>query len=277
MDLAAIPLRGDGPDYTKFDIKDELKARIVIPSGQVAVKHVHSLYREEATMVKNKWGKDVPEWDNSSYAGGYICLGDQETVGKAPQYGDPQACPMCAAMNSGPKIVSRPKKSFALNTVRYSTKPNTFEIGSLALEAGLWKHGDEKKISPLQTAITEGGKPVQEFDFLIESDGSAYKKWQISFLETPAYKKNADLGAAMQPFIDNPKYSIDDLTAALGDLLTKEQMENLLQTTAAQASATSIAPSDGLVVPSESPVSSSPLMEETSLAEIDAGSISGLL
>ncbi len=53
IDITQASVREDGPGYTKFDItKDNLKARILIPTTNIAQCFTHSLYRSEAQMVE---------------------------------------------------------------------------------------------------------------------------------------------------------------------------------------------------------------------------------
>lgn len=255
IDITQASVRSDGPNYNKFDIqKDNMKARILVPNTNIAQAHVHSVYRSEAVMTENN-GRVRPEWDNTSYAGSYLCTGDFDKVAAAPSYGDPQACPACAAMNNGPKVVSAPKKTFALNVLQYQTKPNTYEVRGNQVEAKLWKHGDDKKIQPIITALGETGRKINQIDFLIECppDGMMFKKWQITFSEQVAYTKDDTLKAAVVAAIDADLYSNEELEAACGEKVTAEQLGAKIKEAVASATAGQQASNDNMFVAEANP------------------------
>lgn len=279
IDITQATVRADGPSYNKFDIqKDNLKARILIPTTNIAQCFVHSLYRSEAVMTENN-GRPRPEWDNSSYAGSYICTGDFDKVAKATSYGDPEGCPACAAMHGGPKVVSAPKKTFALNVLQYQTKPNTTQVAGKQVEAKLWKHGDDKKIGPIITALSETGRNINQIDFLIECDpaGIQFKKWQIAFSEQVAYTKDETLKASVVEAIKNDLYDNDALMAACGEKVTAEQLGTEVKAAASAATAGRQTPSEGMFVAETPATSAVEAPGETDLGAMDAQDIDSLL
>lgn len=244
-----------GPNFDKFDItKDQVTARAVIPRLEMASAFTHALYRAEGRFVESN-GKTRLDWDQGSYAGKFYCLGDENLVAASPRTGDPTRCPLCAAMHDETKLVGMPKKYYALNVVQYTTKPNTHDVVGLGVTNKLWVFGNSNNLKPLQTALKETGKKIGEMDFLFTAnlEKIAYKDWQISFVETPAYMRNADLGASMQAAMtDDALYSNDDLSAALGTRASKEQLENELTAARAAAMAGRQIPEDNVFVTQDS-------------------------
>lgn len=286
VDLTQASVRASGPDYNKFDFpKGNNTARILLPNMKVAQAFVHSIYRSEAIMVADDKGRLKAEWESSTYAGSFHCTGDFEKVATSPSYGDPENCAACAALHSGPRVCSAPKKQFAMNVLRYQTKPNSYEVIGDSVMVELWKHGNDRNITPLKTALEETGKPITHLDFLIETDGSTYKKLQIQFMFPAAYGKEdkellkASVAKAMQNL-----YSDETLVTALGEKVSKEELTSNVRAAVAQATAgTGESASSGMFVPeaAAAPVEVlSTQVEKTSTEEltpIDVASIDSLL
>ena len=221
VDLTSVEVKESGPNYDKFDVEKNDKARIHIPSGKVVQEHVHVFHREEPTMIERN-GRKVPQWSRESFAGTFICLGDFETVLASPSYGDPTNCPACKAMNSGARLIERPKRTFALNVVRYATQKRSTDLRNKNVENQVWRHADVRKSEPILQAARE--KPLTEIDFLIEADNSDWKKYQIQpSLGEPAFKKDSALEANMQNAYEN-QFSEEVLTDACGRSLTTEAL-----------------------------------------------------
>jgi hypothetical protein len=221
VDITTVEVKESGPSYDKFDVEKNDKARIHIPSGKVVQENVHVFHREEPTMIERN-GRKVPEWSRESFAGTYICLGDFETVMSSPSYGDPANCPACKAMNSGTRLIERPKRTFALNVVRYATQKRSTDLRNKNVENQVWRHADVRKIEPILNAARE--KPLNEIDFLIEADNSDWKKYQIQpSLGEPAFTKDTELKANMKNAYDN-QFSVEVLVDACGKKLTVDAL-----------------------------------------------------
>lgn len=221
VDLTSVEVKESGPEYDKFDVEKNDKARIHIPSGKVVQEHVHVFHREEPIMIERN-GRKVPEWSRESFAGSFICLGDFETVMSSPSYGDPENCPACKAMNNGPRLIERPKRTFALNVIRYATQKRSTDLRNNNVENQVWRHADLRKIEPILQAARE--KPLNEIDFLVEADNSDWKKYMIQpSLGEPAFKKNSELGANMKNAYDK-QFSAEVLTDACGRKLTSDAL-----------------------------------------------------
>jgi len=223
VDLTSVEVKEAGPEYEKFDVEKNDKARIHIPSGKVVQEFVHVFHREEPTMIERN-GRKVPEWSRESFAGTFICLGDFETVMQSPSYGDPTNCPACAAMKAGPKLVERPKRTFAMNVIRYATHRRTTDLRNNNVENQVWRHADQRKIEPILNAAKE--KPLNEIDFLVEADNSDWKKYQIQpSLGAPAFTTSDELKANMKVAYE-AQFSADVLTEACGRKLSKDALES---------------------------------------------------
>lgn len=287
VDINAAAVRADGPDYSKFDFqKGNNTARILIPNTNIAQAFVHSIYRSEAIMAADEKGRLKAEWESSTYAGSFLCTGDFGTVAKSPSYGDPENCPACAALHNGPRVTSAPKKQFALNVLRYQTKPNSYDVLGDSVTVELWKHGNDRNIQPIQTALRETEKPIVHLDFLIETDGSVFKKLQIQFMFPATYGKEGKdaLKASVQNAMQN-LYSEDTLVAALGEKVSQEEMANNVRAAVAQATAGQTAPEPTNMFAAEptpqaaTPAFSNPVEQTPAedLVKVDVASIDALL
>lgn len=224
-DLSEISLEEDRPSFEKFDVPKNEKARILVPTTQAAIHYVHVFHSDTPEMVEFN-GKMKPEWSRDSYAGSFICTGNAKTVAKNTRYGDPENCAACKAMHEGgPQLVEMPKKNYAINVIKYSTKQrDNLKLRSKNVEVLVWKHGDDKKIAPIITASKQ--TDISQVDFLVADDeGSIYKKWSVQpALDGALYTKDKELGdnvkAAMEELHD-----ADTLTRACGRDLSKEELE----------------------------------------------------
>lgn len=287
VDISQASVRADGPDYNKFDFpKGNNTARIVIPNGNIAQAFVHPLYRSAAEMVADDKGRLKPEWEGSTYAGTFHCTGDFDKVAASPGYGDPENCAACASLhNGGPRVAGAAKKQFALNVIRYQTQPNSHVVAGDGVTVELWKHGNDKNITPIKTALAETEKPIGHIDFLIETDGSMYKKLAIQFSHPAMYgREGKDALKAAVGLAGQNLYSNDALLAAVGERVSKDEMAANVSAAAAQATAGQTQPgAPAAANVFEAPATNTfeaPTAETTptsDLTKVDVGSIAGLL
>jgi hypothetical protein len=223
-DLASIDIKeSSGPSFEKFDVEKNDRALIHIPSGEVAHHFVHVFHREEPTMVETPDGRKVPRWSRESFAGMYICTGDMNKVAGSPSYGDPVNCPACRAMNGEHRLIERPKRTFALNVIRYMTNKREISLRNNNVEVQLWRHADLRKIEPIKLAAQQ--KPLDQIDFIIEADNSDWKKYSIQpSIQEPVFTRNSELAANVESAKNN-LYSSDVLTEACGKNLPADQLE----------------------------------------------------
>ena len=222
-DLSGIVLKESGPDFQKFDVEKNDRALIHIPSTKVAQHFVHVLRTTEPEMVENSNGKKVPRWSQDSFAGMVVCTGDFNKVLTNPFFGDPNGCAACRQMNSDPRLVEAPKRTFALNVIKYATQKRAYDLRNNNVEVMLWKHADQKKIEPIMLAAQQ--QPLDSIDFMIEADNSDFKKWQIQpKLGAPSFEGNEQLAANVEEAKEN-LYDADTLNAACGRMHSAEELE----------------------------------------------------
>lgn len=289
IDITEATVRSDGPDYNKFNfVKGNDNARVMVPSLGIACAMVHSLYRSEAEMVQDDKGRLKPEWEGSTYAGTFLCTGDFEKVSNNPMFGDPENCAACASLLSGPRVADRAKKQYGLNVLRYSTKPNAYDVVSDVVTVELWKHGNDRNIKPIVTAFKESdAEKISHLDFLIETDGSIYKKLSIQpgrsmwRAEGNEGLKNAVVAAMGSLYTD------EQLVGALGDKVSKEELAAAVSAAVAQATAGSgVSPNSSAENPFATTAPTEPVVsmvtpgEKTTaedLNKVDVSSIDSLL
>lgn len=225
MDITNVDIKEAGPSFDKFDVEKNDKALIHIPEPKVIQEFVHVFHRDEPMMTERN-GRQVPTWSRESFAGSFICTGDFETVMSNPSYGDPTNCPACRAMNKSPKLVERPKRTFAMNVVRYATKPRSFDLRNNNVDVQVWRHADIRKIEPILLAAKQSGGDLSKIDFMIEADNSDWKKYMIQpKLGNPTFTENDDLKSNMKEAYDN-LFDQDTLTEAIGRKLPTEALES---------------------------------------------------
>ena len=220
--LTDVPIKDSGPDFEKFDVEKNDKALIHIPGDLIVQEFVHVFHRDEPTMIERN-GRKVPEWSRESFAGTFICLGEFEKVLASPSYGDPENCPACKAMNTNPRLVERPKRTFAMNVIRYATNKRSYDLRNNNVDVQVWRHADVRKLEPILMAAKS--VDLKTVDFKIEADNSDWKKYIIQpNLGELTYKQNADLTSNMKNAYDN-LFSTETLTDACGKKFTKDALE----------------------------------------------------
>ncbi len=228
VDLTSVEIKDSGPSFDKFDVEKNDKALIHIPNNEVVQEFVHVFHREEPTMIERN-GRKVPEWTRESFAGTFICTGDFETVLASPSYGDPSNCPACRAMNKTPKLVERPKRTFALNVVRYATNRRSYELRNNNVEVQVWRHADVRKLEPILNAareLAQNGEKLNSVDFCVEADNSDWKKYMItpSLAKEPAFRGNDTLKANMKEAYTG-LFPTEQLVEACGRKLDSEALD----------------------------------------------------
>lgn len=226
VDLTEIEVQSDRPQFEKFDVEKNDKARIMLPSGKIVQYFVHVLHSDVPDMVEGNNGRMRPQWSRESFAGTVICTGDPAVVARNPKYGDPEGCPACAAMqDERGHLVEMPKKTYAMNVIKYATKPgsNLPPLRNLNVEVQLWKHADKNKINPIIEAAQQ--VPVDKIDFLITADNSDWKKYTIGTAAdgSALYLQNEDLAKAVEE-AKKDLYDEATLTSACGKSLSKEEL-----------------------------------------------------
>jgi len=226
-DLSNINVEDERPTFDRLKIEKGEKLRLCVPSSRIAQYQVHTVHSDIPEMKEMSNGRMKPEWEQSSYAGGYICTGDVKKVSKNPRFGDPDNCAACAAMQdtTRPQLVEVAKKTFAMNCIQYNVKPGSYDVRNRNVEVKVWKHGDSAKLQPVQLASTQ--TELKEIDFLIECGNDMYKKLNINVdLGGAAYLKDEKLKEAVEELIANELYSDEVLTQACGRQVTAEELEN---------------------------------------------------
>jgi len=222
VNLTDVPIKDSGPNYEKFDVEKNDKALIHIPDNNIVQEFVHVFHRDEPTMIERN-GRKVPNWSRESFAGTFICLGDFEKVLSSPSYGDPELCPACKAMNSNPRLVERPKRTFAMNVIRYATNKRSHELRNNNVDVQVWRHADVKKLEPILMAARQVEK-LNTIDFMIEADNSDWKKYIIQpNLGEVTYKQNAELTSNMKNAYDS-LFPTETLIEACGKSLTADAL-----------------------------------------------------
>jgi hypothetical protein len=225
-DFADVTLREDGPSFEKFDVEKNDQARILIPTTKLATTHIHVFHREPPEMVENDKGRMVPRYSRESFAGTYICLGDFTKVAGNPRFGDPDNCPACRLMNeSEVALVEPPRKQYALNVIQYSTKHRDYlTLRNNNVEVKIWRHGDDKKITPIKTVAAQ--TKITSVDFLIAADNSDWKKYEIQPAQgKPLYTTEPALKEAVSAAIKDELYDDEALMKACGKQLSEPELE----------------------------------------------------
>jgi len=121
--------------YPKLKLKKDERARILLIEPEPWAEYQHTL-----RMPQIKDGKIVTREDKTrngdtyityetDFVGTPICLGDVEKL--ASDGLDTKNCPVCAEAQKQPDAFQAPKRRFALNIIKYRTKPGTFDLSDV--------------------------------------------------------------------------------------------------------------------------------------------------
>lgn len=167
--------------FPKLKLANGETARIVCLEEPV-MAYVHTLEKPmirngEAVMEKKK-RKDGQEYTKNAmkYVSSFLCLGDEDVM--AERGVDPENCPACKASTRSDEVKA-PKPKYAMNILRYSTKPGSAEVSSpFNVQVEAWVFSNQQ-FSQIRKLALEGWK-LQEHDLILgPCQDETYQRFEV--------------------------------------------------------------------------------------------------
>jgi hypothetical protein len=217
-------------DFNKFSLEKGERARVSCIEGEPEYQFVHTLRAPqivngkavmETQNFRNKDGStEAREVMKTDFIGQHICVGDINIL--ADQGVDVQNCPVCKASKES-DAVQGPQRRFAMNILRYKTQVGSFLIQDpFNIEIVTWSFTDSR-FNTLIDLTKEWGN-LQTRDLNIgPCESKQYQKYDINMAgECEWQKSDARMEQVKLAYKNN---KLENLDAALGRRLTREQVE----------------------------------------------------
>jgi hypothetical protein len=135
----------DASQFPKLKLDSNESARILVIEKEPWTEYVHTLRAPK--IVNGEPVEETVEKDGTTttsisldFIGNPLCLGDSGILEDKGL--DPANCPICALASEG-DITDPPKRRFAANVLKYSTKPGTTELREpFSVEVVVWAFTD---------------------------------------------------------------------------------------------------------------------------------------
>lgn len=210
-------------DFPKLQLDKGERARICVIDPAPEMEYVHTLRKivtengKPIITTEDFFGKtkDVPKMD---FVGQRICLGDPDVLAKSGV--DPD-CPACkASLENG--AVDAPKRRYAIQIVRYKTKPGSFNVSKpFQLELLAWVVSDNRFNQLIDVKEEHGNLSATDLN-LGPCENKTFQKFEISVGAQCAWRATEETKAYSAEVIKENKS--DDLTALLGRKVTSGEM-----------------------------------------------------
>lgn len=219
-------------DWTKLKltlVKDECVRVVCVEDPET--EYVHQLRAPkivngvpQMAEFKRKDGSVYEDYE-MDFIGRPLCLGDWATLEDSGS--DPENCPICA-MAKNTDFVDKPQRRYAMNVLRYSTKPGSFAITTpFGVSVVVWTFTD-KIFNKLTDFQTEWG-PLTEHDLLLgPCNNPTYQQYDIAIAKVAEYA--ADDARKQQAALTFKENQIADLSVFCGRRQERRWIEDDLTT-----------------------------------------------
>lgn len=183
----------DASSFPRLKLENGDRARILCIEKNPNMEYIHRLEKPRITN-----GEPEYEWKEAKdgsktkalvkdFIGTPICMGDAGIL--ADKGVDPANCPICALSVAG-DMVAGPTRRFAMNIVRYATKPGGFEPQDpFSVSVIAWAFGDTM-FNRLVDFAEEWGS-LQKHDLLLgPCTNKQYQKFEVSIAATAAWQES---------------------------------------------------------------------------------------
>lgn len=216
--------RGGGDIFPKLKLKVGEKARVALLEGPERV-YVHQFYEPKilngkgVLVEKKKRDGGTFEAYDEAFVKSFQCLGDEETVFQSGV--DVTHCPACKASTQFDRFRA-PQPRYALNVVKYSTKPNGDLADPFSVSVLVWVFGPQK-FEQIRNLAKEGydlkkhdlvlgpcsHEDFQKYDMIVsnKADWTATEATQKLTLDTFRSNRTEDLSKVIAPELDSAMIS----------------------------------------------------------------------
>lgn len=217
-------------DYNRLALDFGERARVVAIEKEPETAYVHTLKMPTLLngqpiyeTIKNKKGDDVKVM-KTDFVGRHVCLGSVDVI--ADKGLDESGCPVCAESVRS-SAVSPPERRFAMNVLRYKTKPGVFTIQDpFQAELVVWSFGD-KILNVLIDKAEEWGDLNQKDLLLGPCTQKQFQTFDINIGRETEWLATPERKQMVKDIYKNNR--VEDLMVAIGRGLTRDQVEDDLE------------------------------------------------
>lgn len=220
-----------GPTFPKLKLAEGETARIVCLEEPV-MAYVHTLekpqIRNGQAVMETKKRKDNTEYTKNAmkYVSSFLCLGDEDIMSERGV--DPDNCPACKASTRSDEVKA-PKPKYAMNILKYTTKPGSPEPASpfgVGVEAWVFSN---QQFSQIRKLVLEGWK-LQEHDLVLgPCQDETYQRFEIVLSQRAAWLESDDnKKRALTTFKEN-KASTEELETLCARRVERKYIEQDLE------------------------------------------------
>lgn len=226
-------------DYPRLSLDRGERARVLLIEREPEFAFTHTLKmpslgpdgRPVMVQVTGRDGESREEMD-MEFKGRHLCLGALDVVQTKGL--DPDNCPECREAFDGGGAIPVPERRFALNIVRYSCRPGTFEVNDVFQVSVLAWTFNDKVFGKLVDKKGEWGDLLLHDLLLGPCESKQYQKFDIEVAREAAWLSDAVKGENGQMQLGQRGQLVQqaynaqkskDLTGIIGRKVTKEQME----------------------------------------------------
>ncbi len=216
------PISKTNYDFPKLKLKVGEFARIVLLEAPWT-EWTHRLEKFSIQDGKPVWIKKTRmngteyEVRQKDFISNPICLGKQEIIEGDGKGLDPQNCPICALAKENPELAEAPKRRFAVNAVRYRTKPGGNVLTTpFSVDWVVWQF-PEKRAGRIISLREEWGD-LRKHDLILGpcEAPESFQKYEINISPRAEWLEDDDRKQrTLATYNDN---KMDDLAAACGSI-----------------------------------------------------------
>jgi len=210
-------------------LKKDEKVRIqLIDPTEIEMKFVHNL---EAPVIDNGEAVRLENGDiKMKYMGSPLSFGDESILDATGA--DVKNCPISKFAKEHPDWVDAPKRKFAMNIVKYRTKPGSFELASpYSVEHMIWVFTD-KTFLKLQE-LAAAWEDLKRHDLYITCTNEKFQQYDIQVSPKAAWLEDAKTTKAnfkhTMEVYKAGKEEYNDLSGAIGSVKERSWVEKDLQ------------------------------------------------
>lgn len=223
-------------DFSKLRMAAGDFARVILGLEDPWMGFVHNLRKPKIlngrpvyeTLTNKSTGQSTQEIVRD-FVSAPLCLGDEGTL--AERGADPQHCPACAAA-VGSDMVEAPRAKYAMNIIRYGTKPGGTELAlPFGVSCLVWSFSAKpfSRIQAIAKEVAANGEKLFQHDILFGPvTNPNFQQFDIAVSMTAEWLKAGDERKAM--VVETFKSQrTDDLMPVIGRRMNRQWMEDTIE------------------------------------------------
>lgn len=216
-------------DFPKLKLKVGEYARLVLLEAPWT-EWVHRLEKfsivdgKPVMIKKTRMNGTEYETRQKDFISNPVCLGDAEVIEGKGNGIDPANCPICALAKENPELADAPKRRYAVNAVRYRTKPGGQQLVTpFSVDWVVWQF-TEKRYERIDDLQKEWGD-LRKHDLILGpcEAPETFQKYDINI--SPRAEWTDDDERKQRTLATYRDNKLDDLTAACGSVKERTWLE----------------------------------------------------